>query len=55
MRDAFLPQDVAQRHMTDFLAVKQQQRSVDNYVLAFRKAYMLVGDVPEQMAIILFI
>ena len=38
MHDAFLPQDVAQRNISAFLAVKQSSKTVVDYVLAFSKA-----------------
>ena len=37
--------------MSAFLAIKQGNRGVDDYALAFRRALMLVGSMPEQLCV----
>jgi len=54
LREAFIPQDVTQRYMSAFLNVRQGSRSVDEYSLAFRKASMLAGEMPEAMVVTLY-
>ena len=51
LRDAFIPADVHQRYLHSYLQVKQGSNNIDTYALAYRKALMLAGSVPEPLAV----
>ena len=55
LRTAFIPRDVSNRYMAQFLATKQGAASIDDYTTRFRRNLLLAGDVSDRVALVQYV